>query len=87
MVGYDNKKFIKWLSENWEDNECPVCKGENWSVSDVIFEMREFSGGGLSIGGSSQILPIIPVICANCGYIAHFSGAKYIKENGKKNKK
>ena len=33
-----------------------------------MFELREFNDGNIIAGGSSSILPVIPVTCNNCGH-------------------
>lgn len=63
---FELSKFIGNLTEKWKDNPCPMCKSQSWTVSDKIFEMREFNGGNLVIG-SGSIYPVIPVTCNNCG--------------------
>jgi hypothetical protein len=43
-----------------------MCKIGNWSVSDTVFELREYSDGNMIIG-NVPIFPIIPITCDNCG--------------------
>jgi len=60
------EKIIQYLNEKWQKRPCPMCGVGNWSVQDRVFELREFHGGSLVVGGT-PIIPIIPVICNNCG--------------------
>jgi len=62
----DSEKIISFLNEKWQGRPCPMCHVGKWSVQDKVFELREFHGGGLVIGGT-PIIPIIPVTCGNCG--------------------
>lgn len=63
----DVEKFIKHLETKWgADKPCPMCGSKNWVVSDKVYELREYHGGNIVIGGS-PIVPIIPVSCDNCG--------------------
>ena len=62
----DTQKFIKYLEEKWKGNPCPICKTAKWNVSDGIYELREFNHGSMVIG-SGQIIPVVPIICSNCG--------------------
>jgi ribosomal protein S27AE len=62
----DSEKLISFLNEKWKGRSCPMCNVGKWSVQDNVFELREFQGGGLVIGGT-PIIPIIPITCGNCG--------------------
>lgn len=44
-----------------------MCQVGNWNVNDTVFELREFHGGGMVIGGG-PIYPVVPVSCNNCGH-------------------
>jgi hypothetical protein len=62
----DTKKLIDYLSAKWQNRACPMCGARQWSVQEKSYELREFHGGSLVVGGSA-IIPVIPVICGNCG--------------------
>lgn len=66
MEKKDSEKIINFLNEKWQNHPCPMCGVGKWSVQDKIFELREFHGGDLVMGGT-PIIPIIPVTCGNCG--------------------
>lgn len=53
---------------------CPICGGTHWNLNDKIFEVREFQGGSLVLGGDTSVLPVIAMSCQNCGY-THFINA------------
>ncbi len=62
------EKVLAYLKKTWtEKSQCPMCGSNSWSVSDKIFELREYHGGDFIIGGGGPIVPIIPVTCSNCG--------------------
>jgi hypothetical protein len=66
MAKFDTQKLIEHLSVKWKQKPCPLCGGGPWNVQDTTYQLMEFSeGGALVLGG--PILPVIPVICANCG--------------------
>ncbi len=49
---------------------CPMCGQRNWNAEPKIFEIREFHGGNLVVGGDgSAIIPVIPITCVHCGNI------------------
>jgi len=51
---------------------CPLCKKKQWTLSDTVWEMKEFRREGLVIGG--PIYPVISITCGNCGN-THFLNA------------
>lgn len=68
--------FVSHLAGKWTERSCPVCKGQTWAVPNCLFELREFSGGGLVIGGDMSVYTVVPVICENCGYTHLFSATR-----------
>jgi hypothetical protein len=65
MAKYDSQKLLAHLNSKWAGRPCAQCGVANWQVQDSVFELREFNAGSLVVGG--PVLPLIPVICANCG--------------------
>lgn len=64
----ESSKALKWLADHWtQSRTCPICGHTAWSVGQIL-EIREFNNGNLVIGGDSQITPLSPVMCQNCGY-------------------
>ncbi len=66
------KKSIDKLQEFFA-HSCE-CSGHDWILNDRIFELRDFQGGGITIGGQSTIFPVIVVTCKQCGR-THFFNA------------
>jgi hypothetical protein len=61
------QKLIEKLNELWKNQKvCSICQGQNWNVSDTVFELREFHGGNMVIGGSA-IIPVLTLTCTKCG--------------------
>ena len=52
-------------------NPCAVCGAGQWQVEDTMFELREFSGGGIAAEGS--VKPVVTVTCNSCGNILFMS--------------
>lgn len=48
-------------------NPCPLCNARAWNVPDVLYELREYNSGGLVVGGDMGIMPVVPLVCNNCG--------------------
>jgi hypothetical protein len=70
-----SKELINFLNAKWQGRPCPMCNERKWSVQDKFFELREFRGGSLVLGGT-PIIPIIPVTCENCGHIILINAIK-----------
>lgn len=63
-----SEELITFVKEKWKNQVCPMCGARSWTVSDKMFELREFNDGNLVIGGpNASIIPIVPVTCSNCG--------------------
>lgn len=58
---------LRRLNENPVQRVCPICGGIKFSVSNTIFEMREFNNGNMVIGGNQSLYPVLPVSCDKCG--------------------
>ena len=51
----------------YHSKACQVCQSTDWKITDAIFELREFTGGQITLDTDSMIYPVIPLSCANCG--------------------
>ena len=68
MKKIDTQEIIDFIHDRWRNSLCPMCGGDEWSISDKVFELREFNEGNIVLGGpNSAITPVIPVTCRNCG--------------------
>ncbi len=65
MAKFDGQLAIAHLQQKWAGRTCPMCLVGNWSVQDSTYQLTEFNEGSLVIGG--PVIPVIPVICNNCG--------------------
>ena len=77
------EQLMKWLNSKWTNRLCATCGGNQWQLSNVIFEEREFQGGNLVVGGGA-LVPYISATCNNCGHMIQFNALKMgiIKNNG-----
>jgi len=73
MSELNAKKVIKHLKSKWDNHNCPMCHEGDWSVQDKVYELREYHGGDMVIGGSA-LIPVVPIICDNCGNIVLING-------------
>ena len=51
-----------------------MCGTGNWQVEDAIFELREFTGGGVTTEGS--VKPVLAMTCNGCGHVVFMSPLK-----------
>ena len=61
------------LKEQINLQQCPFCGKNSLVWSTVVFEMREYQGGNLVIGGNSKIFPLITATCSKCGNVVFFN--------------
>jgi hypothetical protein len=66
MAKVDAARAIKYLQSTWK-NPCPMCGAQAWGVNEFIYELREYKESAVIVGEPSPILPVIAVICNNCG--------------------
>jgi hypothetical protein len=67
----EQAKALQWLDSKWTNGRiCPIDGNNNWTVSHT-FEMREFRGGDMYMGG--PVLPVFGVTCSTCGFTHFFS--------------
>ena len=64
-AAFDSNKAIAHLKQKWQGRMCPLCGAGNWTVVDKMFQLMEYTDGGLTLG--APVLPVIPVVCGNCG--------------------
>ena len=72
--------FISALNErvrNLKDSEeirCPICTNKQWQVVGDFsnFPQHSWSGTWAALEGR-YVVPTIPMVCDNCGWVAHFS--------------
>jgi len=70
----DRKKerLLENLTKKWpEPRVCSVCHKQQWTITDKVFEIREFHRGGLVVGG--PMVPVIAATCSNCGNTLFFN--------------
>lgn len=66
--------LIKKLNSFWKEIPiCIVCKNNVWTIADMVFELREFHGGTLVLGGGGKIYPVVTMMCERCGYTMFFN--------------
>jgi len=65
MADYDPQDMIKFLNDKWKGKPCLMCGEGSWAIQNKTFQLMEFNKGSLVVGG--PIIPVIPVICNNCG--------------------
>jgi hypothetical protein len=70
------RQMLKRLDEAWgAERICPVCRHDEWAVFDTVFEVREFVGGGINVGGGT-VIPCIVVTCKHCSNTLFFNAIK-----------
>ena len=52
---------------------CAGCGEKVINVFDALFELREFNGGDMVIGGDSNLIPLVVLTCERCGMISFYN--------------
>lgn len=81
------KEIYSYLNEKWPRKIaiCPVCRSTELSVTDKIFELREYKPEK----NKSAVIPVISILCEECGYMLLFNYKtirEYIDEKSKDEK-
>ena len=62
----EQSNALKHLNSKWAgERKCSICQSNNWNVHPEIYEMRQFNGGNMVLGG--PVVPLLMVECTNCG--------------------
>ena len=64
------KKFERWLNSKMTSQQCVVCSANQWQTGEIVMAPT-FSGGGIHLGGPG--VPMIQLLCTNCGQVVHFA--------------
>jgi predicted RNA-binding Zn-ribbon protein involved in translation (DUF1610 family) len=66
MAKYDVIAFINYLKTKWGATKvCPMCGNTKWNVLESTYEIRDWDPRAVLAAG--QVLPVVPVVCTNCG--------------------
>ncbi len=68
------KHLVDFLLRISQGAKCPLCGKNEWSIADGVWELREYSGGNLRVGG--PIFPIVLLVCSSCGNTMQISAVK-----------
>jgi len=58
-------EFIRYLKENWKGKPCLMCGGTDWKIQAAVFQLIPYGEENLFIG--SPNVPVVPVVCTQCG--------------------
>lgn len=63
-------EIIEFVKEKWNTQKCPMCENNKWEVSESCFGLAGFDKDNLIYGGENcPLMPMIALICNNCGNI------------------
>jgi len=72
-MDYDRREVGQWLETHWTgSHKCPICQSSKWALMNKVWELREYQGGSLVIGGQ-PILPVVAMMCNVCGHTILFN--------------
>lgn len=60
------------VTKKWK-NGCPMCGGREWEmIPEALFTPVEI-GEGMDIRLAGKIIPTVPIVCKNCGFVAEIN--------------
>ena len=73
-IGYSERQTIQ-DSLNGRNNSCPMCSANSWGIADdlVIAPFFDIEYKRVIEG---KVLPMVALICNECGYVRQISAAK-----------
>jgi predicted nucleic-acid-binding Zn-ribbon protein len=58
-------KLQQWLNSRGVNLDCPMCGSAQWETGEIV--------SGTSIDDTRNALPMVQVVCVNCGYVMLFA--------------
>ena len=68
---------LNWSPEMEGDVKCPICAYGRWTLIGGHVESPFIPSFEAEQSPGSGVVASIPVLCANCGFIAHFALRQY----------
>lgn len=56
--------------------DCPVCGSNEWDIHDVAALPHMHTGPGKPGMDIGRLIPVVPMMCSNCGFYYLFSALK-----------
>jgi hypothetical protein len=77
----DPEKLAAWLEQHWKgEKRCPICKSNDWSISERPLELREWTSHSLQ-KPSFQIVAVLQcLVCGNTIFINPFVANLFMEE-------
>jgi predicted nucleic-acid-binding Zn-ribbon protein len=54
-------RLQQWLNSRGIGLNCPMCGSTQWETGEIV--------SGANVSGQGNVLPMVQVICSNCGYV------------------
>ncbi len=58
-------KLQQWLNSRGVNLNCPMCGSAQWETGEIV--------SGVNVNDQRNTLPMVQVVCGNCGYVMLFS--------------
>lgn len=58
--------LINKLNTTWKNKICEICGTNHWTIDETIYQINEFHGNNIIIG-SGNLVPVMNLMCNNCG--------------------
>lgn len=71
LTARQQQKFLKAFAKT--KPKCPLCGGIEFELLDAVYEVREFDGTRLPLGGDVSLVPFLLTVCKKCGRMESFN--------------
>lgn len=69
----DPAKLAAWLEQQWKgEKRCPICKSNDWSISEKALELREWKRSSLQVPTFQVVAMVHCRVCGNVIFINPF---------------
>ena len=58
-------KLEQWWDSTEVNRNCPMCGSGEWQAGEMV--------SGTDVSGQGNVLPMVQVVCGNCGYVMMFA--------------
>lgn len=68
----NKQKIVMEITKKVQDLKCPMCFSKNFTLTEGYFaHVLQNDLKNINIGGKN--VPVVPIVCKNCGYILEFA--------------
>jgi len=75
-MAFSPKELLERLYSKGANLQCPFCKRAEWSWDGSLRILMKIDPSNRAIEATNDLIPGLPLLCGNCGYIALFNSIR-----------